>query len=436
MPDINGSISRRHFLGILALAGGATVLTACQAAVPGGGPTAANAVSFMDWSSLRPGDPLDKAIAEFRKANTQYNVKVEPTPGNYEAKMRTLLAAGTPPDIMRVNDDYVRGYSVKHQLLDLSKYMQRDKIKREDYFEFIFDFPRQADGQYTAWPIGNQPRLIYYNVDLFKQVGAPLPPTDWTDKAWKWGDFLALAQKLTLPDQRWGALVYDDTGFEQTFSINNGDETGIYSKDGTKFTLADPKGVEAVQWVTDLTCKHRVQPDWAYLQKQSANNLFVSGKIGMLFRTFGETPYLRKAMTHTEWDVAPVPGNIQQRTEGSLIVFCVPKITKNPDGAWKLLSFLGGPVAGKIFAEEGQFVPIRKESANLIRPSGSPPAHIELFIKAMAQQTTVNFTENTERARQIYRPELSKKAFTCQASAQEVLGNVRHIVEDSLVGKY
>lgn len=155
----------------------------------------------------------------------------------------------------------------------------------------------------------------------------------------------------------------------------------------------------------------------------------------MLFRTFGETPYLRKNMTHTEWDVAPVPGNVHQRTEGSLIVYCIPKIAKNPDGAWKLLNFLGGPGGGKIFAEEAQFVPVHKASALLIKPGNLAPAHVDLFVKAMDQQTTVNFTANTERARQIYRPEL-QKVFTCKASAQDILSNVRTNVEASLVGNY
>ena len=219
MQSLGKTATRRRFLGTLTLTVGAVALASCQANVgtPGGqaGAKPSNSVSFMDWSPVQTGDPLAKAIDAFQQQSSQYKVKIEPTPGNYEEKMRTLLAAGTPPDILRINDDYVRGYSVKHQLLDLTALMKQDKVNRSDYSEFIFDFPKQPDGTYTAWPIGNQPRLIYFNVDLFKQVGAPLPPTEWTDKGWKWGDFLALTQKLTLPDKRWGALVYDDTGFER-----------------------------------------------------------------------------------------------------------------------------------------------------------------------------------------------------------------------------
>jgi|DewCreStandDraft_2_1066082.scaffolds.fasta_scaffold03281_5 multiple sugar transport system substrate-binding protein len=430
-------IARRTFLGQAAALAGMTALTACQLIQrqPAGEPAqAATEITFMNWDTVKD-TPLEIAIQEFERQNPPYKVKVQPTPARYEDKMRTLLAAGTPPDVMRINDDYVRGYSVKNQLLDLTPYLKADNIRREDYFEFVFDFAKQPDGKYTAWSIGNQPRLIYYNVNAFKDAGVPLPPTEWTSKDWTWDDFLARAKKLTVEGQRWGALIYDDTGFEQTFAVNNGEEDGIYSKDGKKFTLANPKGAEAIQWAADLTCKHKVQPEWSLLRQEGANNMFVAGKIAMFFRTQGIIPYLRRNVKNFEWDVAPVPAKVKQMTEGSLIVFCIPKAAKNPDGGWRLLRFLGGPGGGKIFAETSYFIPAMKEPARLIKAGKEPPAHVELFVKAMEYQTTVNYTENTERARQIYRPEL-ELVYTCKARADDILTKVRPLVEDALVGKY
>jgi len=90
---------------------------------------------------------------------------------------------------------------------------------------------------------------------------------------------------------------------------------------------------------------------------------------------------------------------------------------------------------GKIYAETSYFIPAMKEPARLIKAGKEPPAHVELFVKAMEYQTTVNYTENTERARQIYRPEL-ELVYTCKARADDILTKVRPLVEDALVGKY
>ena len=46
------------------------------------------------------------------------------------------------------------------------------------------------------------------------------------------------------------------------------------------------------------------------------------------------------------------------------------------------------------------------------------------------------FTSNTERARQIYRPELNVKAYICTETAKQTIENVKKQVEDSLIGQY
>lgn len=458
-------MTRRHFLGQLAAAAGTTVLAACGAQPAGtqsnatepaetqaaaqpavteapeattGAPAPADAgaeITFINWDPIE-GTPYQEAVAAFEK-ETGRKVNVLPTPSEgYETKIRSMLAGGTPLDVMRINDDFVRGYSVDDLLLDLTPYMEIAQVDHNEYYQAVIDFSKQPNGKYTAWAIGNQPRLIYYNVDMFNEAGVALPPTTWTSDDWKWDDFLERAKQLTKGEERWGALVYDDTGYEQTFTVNNGQDEGIWSKDGKKFMLGEPKGIEAVQWVTDLTCEHRVQPERSLLaQSQAANQLFVSGKVGMFFRPFGVVPYMRKNVEDFVWDVAPPPGKEQQQTEGSLIVFCTPRTSKNPEGAWELLQFLGGPGGSKIFADSGTFVPAFKESAALIKAGGLPPAHIELFAEAMNHNTATNFTENTERARNIYRPQLDL-VYNCESKAQEVFDQVRQEVEDALAGDF
>ncbi|MGH2533037.1 MAG: ABC transporter substrate-binding protein [Thermomicrobiales bacterium] len=397
--------------------------------------------TFMNWDPIE-GTPIEAVIQEYEK-QTGREVEVIPTPGrgsDYETKVRTMLAGGTVPDIMRTNDDYVRYYSIKEQILDLTPYIERDGIDPNQYFAPIWDFAKQPDGRYTAWSLGNQPRLIFYNATMFQEAGVPLPPKEWTGDGWQWEDFLEKARGLTVEGERWGALVYDDTGYEQTFAVNNGEEDGIYSKDGTTFTLANPKGVEAVQWVTDLTCQHGVQPERGLVnQPDSGNNLFVQGKIGMIFRTQGTINYFRRNAAGFEWDVASPPAREQQKSEGSLICFTITAAAKNPDGAWELLKFMGGPEGSKIFAEQGAFIPTYKASAGLIEPGAEPPerypANIALFAVASEHQSTVNFTESTENARNIYRPQLDL-VYTCESSAEEVLNDVKPQVEEVLRGEF
>ena len=389
------SLTRRRLLG---QAGAAAGVAALPTAARSRGAVAAPWVrrqencttTFMNWDAIED-TPLEAVIQEFER-QTGNTVEVIPTPGSggdYETKVRTMLAGGTVPDIMRTNDDYVRYYSVKDQILDLTPYIERDGVDQGDYFDSIWNFSTQPTGNYTGWSLGSQPRLIYYNIDMFEEAGVALPPRDWVAEGWTWDDFLETARQLTIEGERWGALVYDDTGYEQTFSVNNGEESGIYAEDGETFTLSSDKGIEAIQWVTDLTCEHGVQPEWGLVTPDDAGeNLFVQGKVGMIFRTQGTLDYFRRNITDFAWDVAPVPARENQLTEGSLIVFTIPKAAENPECAWELLNFMAGPEGSKIFASMGAFIPAYRESAELIAAGEDDatryPENIGLFSRGHA----------------------------------------------------
>lgn len=414
--DQHGRLTRRTMLQTLALAGSSAALAGCARSAEG-----PDTITFLNWEKTE-GTPLGQAIKAFEKKSGK-KVDVQPAPTNdYDTKMRTALASGSAaPDIVRINDDYVRGFSDTGSLLDLTKYIKRDKINIADYAGPVFNFPRQPDGKHTAWVIGYEPRLIYYNVDWFKSVGAPMPPTTWSGNRWTWDDFLATAKKLNKGEGKWGCLVYLDTGVEQTFSINNGDPTGIYSANGKKFTLATPKGIEAIQWAADLTNKHHVQPPWSELQQVNTDtSFFAEQKVAMLFDTFGVTPYFRQNVKDFKWDVAPPPARVNQRTESSVVVFAVPKSAHNPDLAWELLKYLSGPEGGAILAQGKQYTPINNAAAKAVKPDKSSPAHLDLFAAAGAHLTQPNQTSNTLGARDLYRPALDE-VYLGKKSAKDVL---------------
>lgn len=430
---MNGQLSRRTLLGTAVGAGAAAGLAAC-----GQSGTDSNTITLLDWETV-PGTPLAKAIDAFEK-QTGIHVEVQPTPTtDYDTKLRTVMSSGAPPDIVRINDDYVRGYSVAGQLLDLKPYLQRDGVRAADYFSRPWRFPIQPDGSHTAWCVGTQPVFIFYNVDAFKAANVPLPPGTWTDKNWTWDDFLAAAKKLTTPGKRWGTLVYDDTSSETTFTVNNGDPSGIYSQDGKRFTLASKQGAAGIQWLADLTLKYHVQPPWSQLQPRSSNNFddtfFTQGRVAMIERAYGIAPYYTENVKDFTWDIAPIPGNEGQTTIATMIMWAIPKQGANHDKAWRLLKYLGDGEGARILARDRSFLPANTAVAKLVTPTSAPPAHLDLLTAATEHATNENFSPNVDRARTIYRPQLDL-IYNGQQTAAQALGAVRSEVNRALAGNF
>ncbi|MET1008348.1 MAG: extracellular solute-binding protein, partial [Propionibacteriaceae bacterium] len=331
-------MSRRSMLKAIGLTTGAAALglplMSCSKQSGAGGST--DTFSFMSWDTTSE-TPLYRVAENWSKSSGRA-IDIQSVPGDdYDTKLRTVLASGVAPGAIRINDDYVKGYYAEGSLLDLRPYLEKDNIDPAKYFPVAFNFAKQEDGAHAAWPIMANPGVIYCNTDLFKEAGVPLPPTDWTDTNWTWDDFLDAAKKLTKPGgEQYGALIFPDTSLETVWPVNNGTD-GIYSKDATRFTLADKASTDAIQFVADLALVHKVHPDFATVQAGSttpnwALSQFATGKVAMLQGLTSGSAYLRKN-AKMNWDMFPPPGKVQQKTVNTLTVLAIPKGSKDPDAA-------------------------------------------------------------------------------------------------------
>jgi multiple sugar transport system substrate-binding protein len=96
-------------LGVIALAGAAgPSLAACSGSAPEAG--SPGPLSFLTWDTDSD-SPLYTVAQDWAKsASTTIDIQSIPGGDEYEAKLRTVLASGAPPDSIRINDDYVKGY--------------------------------------------------------------------------------------------------------------------------------------------------------------------------------------------------------------------------------------------------------------------------------------------------------------------------------------
>lgn len=422
-------------LGVIALAGAAgPSLAACSGSAPEAG--SPGPLSFLTWDTDSD-SPLYTVAQDWAKsASTTIDIQSIPGGDEYEAKLRTVLASGAPPDSIRINDDYVKGYYAEGSLLDLREYMDKDGINPDDYYSVAFNFPKQPDGAHAAWPIMTNPGVIYINTDAFEEAGVELPPKEWSDTGWTWDDFLAAAQKLNKPGERFGCMVFPDTALETVWTVSNGSD-GIYSKDGTRFTLAEPPATDAIQWVADLALKHKVHPDFATITAGEntpnwALSQLATGKVAMMLGLTSGIPYLRKNAT-VPFDIVPTPMKVSRTTVNTMTVLAIPKDSKNPDQAWSFLKYAVGPEASAVLAQSRGFMPVSKSAAELFVPDEQGPANLALVSQALENAVNENFSEYIQQARSIYRPVLDN-VWSGQQTAAEALGGVAQKVNDVLAG--
>ncbi|MDR7275342.1 extracellular solute-binding protein [Catenuloplanes atrovinosus] len=186
---IGKALSRRHLLGLGVGAGAATALAACGSAGPG---SAGGSSAATYWSlSGPPGEPARKAaIDRFNAANP--DTKIAPLffqNDAFKQKIKTSIGAGEGPTLVwGWGGGTLRSYVKAGQVDDLTDWFTQNPAIKDKLFPTSFA-AGTVDGKIYGMPHESvQPILLYWNKNVFEQVGAEPPQS--------WGDIMALVPKF------------------------------------------------------------------------------------------------------------------------------------------------------------------------------------------------------------------------------------------------
>jgi multiple sugar transport system substrate-binding protein len=328
-------------------------------------------------------DDFNKVLADF--ASRQPGWTAEYQQGNI-ARVLTMIAGGTAPDITSTSAADLAALSMRNQLLQLNPLIQRDRYDLRDYFERAIK-QWQWEGKQTGLPRGYANQVLFYNLDLFERAGRKAPPSDWNSAAWTWNDFLADARALTntAENGKQGHFGYGMwPGLRFTYGLfvwNAGGD--ILSTDGRTCVIDRPEAVEGLQFMADLVTRHQVAPPMAIAQDEQTDQMFYKGRVAMHVFTSGAMQRHQTGVTNFRWEVGVTPkGRAARQTTGGGTGWAIPAETRNPDEAWPLLQHLLNPESQK--TQAGFFYPSRKSIAEWFAQTDShlPPKNRKTVFEA------------------------------------------------------
>jgi multiple sugar transport system substrate-binding protein len=320
------------------------------------GLASAQKLVLASWGSQEEIQAYQQVLRVFQERNPGIQVEYINIPSNeYLAKITAMMAAGSPPDVFFINNIDFPGLASRGVLKPLDPFIQRDKYPTGDIFPGILKAFQWEGAQYGL-PRDVSNLVVFYNRNLLRKAGLPDPKPDWT-----WDDFLRYAKALTVEKDgkrvQWGVSFQTFYLFWEPWVWSAGGR--FYSPDHSKFLLNSPSSLEGLQFYLDLRYKHHVAPTPEEAQDRGAFTMFLNGQTGMIVDGRWRVPTL-KARAKFDFDVVPFPrgkaGSIVD-IDGSGWVMAAG--TRNPEAAWKLLSFLAGPEASQIFTKTGLIIPAR-----------------------------------------------------------------------------
>ncbi|SFB26407.1 ABC-type glycerol-3-phosphate transport system, substrate-binding protein [Cohnella sp. OV330] len=305
----------------------------------------------------------DQLVKAFNASNPDIKVEMSPIPySDYDAKLRTSIAANNPPDIMAIDAPNMASYAQSGALQSLTDYFKADGN--------LDDIPAGTIGAYTykdniyMAPLTESSIALFYNKKMFEAAGIPLPSKN-PDEPMTWDQVREAAMKLT--DAKKGiygidpAQGFGNAGATAYFKYPIVWQFGgeIMDKDGTtsKGYLDMPETKKALQFFADLYNKDKVSA------LEYPPDPFPTGKLAMTVDGSWSLSFLAEKFPNfklgEDWDIAPLPKGTKQAVANGSWSLAISSKSKNADAAWKFVNYVTGAEGSKLYSSVTKDIPVR-----------------------------------------------------------------------------
>lgn len=302
-------------------------------------------VTITVWHSRAAGNQLEemqRVVAEFNETNGMgITVNEEFVGENKEVytKLATSIAAGDNPQVALLGFTTVGEMAAEGVLADMQPLAERDGFDL-DNIRSCFSPGMYFDGQLLAMPYIRSCSVLYYNKDIFKEVGCEEIPAD----IHEFSDVLKqIKEKTGKP----GISFSTDVDFIQggwTKSING---VGDVSNDGLRpLSLDDGSYKELAEWWLAGVNDGTIMKYTATNPKDNIKNAFTSGELASMPLSCGSMKSIMKQCKENGVDVgiAQIPGFRGKGTSSTggsnMVIVSANNTEEQIEASWEFLKFL------------------------------------------------------------------------------------------------
>ena len=327
---------------------------------------------------------------------------------DFFAKILTMVAAGTPPDVCVVATEGAQLFA-ERLAEPLDEFIKRDAAQVQDYFDDVHPSLIEAfmyKGSFYQMPIDFNAANMYFNTEAMRRAGVPYPAADWTHQ-----DFLTMARQMRqaagsgfVPfywtNRLWGGIVpwlyINDTSFltetkspggewlwDRFYPDHKGAYSGGFLWEGSN--ASDPRVAESFEFVRAL-----VEEGLGTSHAQGGGNelvgQFSGGSIGMTpAGGFWVQGLSEAGLTPQDYDVAYFPKWRTQRHQFGAAGYAILKTSERKDEAWEWVKFCTSREGMQLAFPSPNTTPTRRSMCNEALYSQKGPAHWKVFYDTLDQ---------------------------------------------------
>lgn len=320
----------------------------------------AGVVDIDFWTIGREGEAMAKLVPAFEREHPGIRVHVQQMPLTAaHQKLFTAYAGNSMPDITQLGNTWLPEMQALNAIEPLDGYVAASKVvDKADYFPSIWA-TNTIDGRLWGVPWYVDTRLLFYRVDILKEVGFDGPPHTWDE----WRRQLAAIRArgdgkgfaILLPTNEYEPLMSLALQSEQPL-LRDGGRYGNFRSEGFKRALAFYVDTFKAKQAPTITNVEAGNP-WTEFGR-GVYAFYLSGPWNI-----GEFRKRIDAKDQDDWSTAALPGvagpGASNAGGSSLVIF---RTSKHKQEAWELVEFLSRPDIQRQFYDLLGDMPPRRSS--------------------------------------------------------------------------
>ncbi|NGP45262.1 ABC transporter substrate-binding protein [Bacillaceae bacterium SIJ1] len=315
-------------------------------------------VEFWHSAGGKTGDFLNDAIERFNESQDEIEV-VGTFQGSYDdnvTKLQQGVAAGTAPDVTMLERAYVQMFAESDVLEDLQPHMEKTNLNVDDFIPGLMGHSIFNE-QLVSLPLNRSTPILHVNKTMLDEQGLEIPQT--------WAELKDVANALVVAEngefERYGLTMPYDTWYP--IAMITQAEGKFFNDEGTSIGFDQGEGVKVFEFLKELQSTGALYYPPAKDSGNIANQMFVSGKVGLMFQSTGaigglldsaDFDYVTALLPKDEVYAAPTGGaNI-----------AMMKDSKNKEAAWEFVDWMMTDAGGsQQFIIDTGYLPITETMA-------------------------------------------------------------------------
>ena len=353
---------------------------------------------LVHWGDPREDEIVESLVEGFHKKYPGIRVeRINPgSSSSVTAKVQTMVAAGTAPDVLQLGFERVAEWSQKGVLADLDPYIAADEQRQDpdrldmgNFYTNVLDafrFDGQVSGKGGLYGFAKDFTTIgfYYNKDLFRMAGVAEP----SPEGWTWDEFITAARKIGGLPNCYGAEFVTWESMLRVYWWSEGAEV---TNDGfITFDFNNSAVIAALDRLRGWFFEDSRALASAKTQQETGQEPFATGRFGMA------GPYGRwkvpvyRGIKDFDWDFAPLPHAAGRDPANGIFTsaWAMSRHTaESPraEAAWKLIRYLVGEEGQRLIAERGLAIPtmISVAESKAFKDPSIKPYNDDAFLNAI-----------------------------------------------------